>query len=98
MNVSTIARGLVCCVLSSAPIAGFCLPAPLYLSVPHFKNCLGNRVMGTWRSLCLPEARPPSCPSASWTKLKELPKGEALSLCPYRSSPSSSTSKSADHR
>lgn len=45
------------------------LPAPLYLSVDHWKNCVTNITRGQAQFICLPANKPLSCPQASWKKL-----------------------------
>lgn len=53
----------------------FCLPVlallpPKYLSVPHWKNCVGAMTRGSAQFICLPEKRPHHCSRSSWKKLK----------------------------
>ena len=45
--------------------------APPYLSVPDYRNCLGDHPSpsGTHTQLCLPVKKPDDCPPSSWNQL-----------------------------
>lgn len=47
----------------------FSLPAPPYLSVPHWKNCVDTLQKGSAQFVCLPDKKPAKCPNRSWKKL-----------------------------
>jgi len=49
---------------------------PAYLTIPNWKHCAGEKEMGTWTAHCIPAEKPPACPEASWTELKEKTKWE----------------------
>lgn len=46
------------------------LPAPLYLSVEQWKNCVHTQTRGQAKFICLPAEKPKSCPAISWKKLR----------------------------
>jgi hypothetical protein len=50
------------------PVA-WSLPAPAYLSVPHWKQCVGSVTKGSATFVCLPEKKPAKCPKSSWKSL-----------------------------
>jgi hypothetical protein len=45
---------------------------PAYLKVKGFKACMGEKDMGTWRSICLPSAKPSGCAQSSWQQLQAM--------------------------
>ena len=49
------------------------MPAPSYLSVTDYKQCLATADHGSWKGWCMPSVKPDNCPADSWTKLKQLP-------------------------
>jgi len=49
------------------------MPAPAYMDVPHYKDCLGDKDMGLWHSLCMPSTIADGCPQNSFDMLKEGP-------------------------
>ncbi|MBA4697284.1 MAG: hypothetical protein H2069_07850 [Legionella sp.] len=51
--------------------ASWALPAPKYLSVPHWKDCVQTRSQGSANFVCLPSKQPSQCPSSTWKKLSE---------------------------
>lgn len=65
-------------VILSMNSFGFALPAPQYLSVPHWKNCVKTMTKGTAQFVCLPTKKPRKCPSVSW---KSLTMGTMINTC-----------------
>lgn len=59
--------------------ASFALPAPPYLSVLQWKNCVNETVKGSAKFVCLPSKKPKSCPASSWQKLT---KEHLIDYCP----------------
>jgi len=55
---------------ASSPTAAI-LP-PKYLSVPDWKNCVGEVTRGSAQFICLPAKKPKGCPYRSWKKLHKL--------------------------
>lgn len=47
------------------------LPAPKYLSVPNWKDCVHTVTKGSAEFICLPLKRPDHCPDMSWRTLKD---------------------------
>jgi hypothetical protein len=45
------------------------LRTPAYLYVPHFKDCLATKNVGSAQFWCVPAAKPDNCPAASWQQL-----------------------------
>jgi hypothetical protein len=45
------------------------LPAPKYLSVPHWERCVRTVTKGTAKFVCLPSKKPDRCMSLSWQLL-----------------------------
>jgi len=61
---------IACLLISFSAISvSWSLPAPKYLSVPHWKACVHTVTKGTADFVCLPERQPDSCPSESWKTL-----------------------------
>ena len=76
---SKIAMLLVC-----VPVLASAMPAPKYLSVPSFKQCLITYSDGSATFLCLPAAQLKSCPNASWKQLNALTGKDAIAACPVQ--------------
>lgn len=53
-------------IFFSAISISWSLPAPKYLSVPHWKDCVQTMTKGTAQFVCLPSSAPKLCPAASW--------------------------------
>lgn len=53
-------------------IGGSAVLPPAYLSIAGWKSCIGTKDMGTWKSICVPKAKPAACSEASWKQLTEL--------------------------
>merc|ERR1719450_1999353 len=49
------------------------MPKPAYMNVPHFKDCLGEKNMGKWVSLCMPSTVANGCPMDSFNQLNDGP-------------------------
>lgn len=64
---------------ANTPVIG--MPAPRYLQVPHFQQCLASQQQGSYQTWCLPEQRPDNCPQASWQQLQQLPVGHQVPAC-----------------
>jgi hypothetical protein len=45
---------------------------PPYLRVDGWRECLEEKSMGSWTSLCFPDVKPDACLSTSWEKLSEM--------------------------
>ena len=43
---------------------------PKYLAVKDFRRCLATQQIGSYRTWCIPAAKPESCPATSWTSSK----------------------------
>ncbi|MBV9575619.1 MAG: hypothetical protein JO149_03245 [Gammaproteobacteria bacterium] len=56
----------------------FALPAPKYLSVPHWKSCVRTVTKGSAKFVCLPAKKPLKCPADSW---KTLMDGHMIDPC-----------------
>jgi len=61
--------------------------APPYLSVPNFKDCLGEHQQpgSTFTEKCMPDTKPEVCPQESWDKLAQVFVGDQC-LKPERQS------------
>lgn len=64
---------------SDTPAIG--MPAPRYLQVPDFQQCLASEQQGSYSTWCLLAQRPDSCPQASWQQLQQLPVGQQVPAC-----------------
>ena len=71
-RLSWLAFSIILAVSTSMSYAQSQLPAPAYLRVPHFKNCLKTKAKQGAQFWCLPKKRPDSCPRSSWKKLEGL--------------------------
>ena len=51
----------------------FQVGAPQYLSVPSFRDCLGDHpaLTGSYSELCLPAGKPRNCPGESWQSIQD---------------------------
>jgi hypothetical protein len=49
--------------------ASWSLPAPKYLSVPHWKSCTRTITKCGAQFVCLPSKKPAKCPQQSWEEL-----------------------------
>ena len=49
---------------------------PAYLSVPHFKDCLGRQSVNGASFWCKLDEKPEKCPLDSWKQLHEAGPGE----------------------
>lgn len=76
------ALAVLCAATATFTAASVCaaLP-PKYLDVPQFQACLGERPVGSYLALCLPEQRPAPCPEDSWRQLRELQGADAIEPC-----------------
>lgn len=57
------------------------MPAPRYLQVPGFKQCLASQQINTYRTWCLPADRPQACPQDSWDALSRLSGVDKMPAC-----------------
>ena len=82
MKLTTVIASVLMC----APVFALAVPAPKYLSVPNFKQCLGTVTQFSQGSstsfLCMPSAQPTNCPAASWKALNNLKGKDAVAFCP----------------
>ena len=51
----------------------FQVGAPQYLSVPSFRDCLGDHpaLTGSYSELCVPAGKPQNCPEESWKSIQD---------------------------
>jgi hypothetical protein len=56
----------------------FALPAPKYLSVPHWKRCVNLIKNDSAQFVCLPAKKPAKCSVSSW---KSLTEGKLINNC-----------------
>lgn len=62
---------LAVCLLFFNISVCWALPAPKYLSVPHWKSCAETIKQGSARFVCLPAKQPAHCPRSSWRTLNK---------------------------
>jgi hypothetical protein len=65
-----IKKHFVCSLLTILVIStSWSLPAPRYLTVPNWQNCVSKVTRGTAQFVCLPSRKPAYCPRSSWRTL-----------------------------
>jgi hypothetical protein len=66
-------------LIISAVSVSWSLPAPTYLSVPHWESCVHTVTKGTAKFVCLPSKKPAHCPRPSW---REFISQHLIENCP----------------
>lgn len=79
---------LSCAVPAFAQTAG--MPAPRYLQVPSFKQCLASQQIKTYSAWCLPADKPQACPQDSWDALSRLSGVDKMPACEPATTPAPS--------
>jgi len=59
-------------LLTALSFGSVAIPAPDYLQVENFQQCLMQQKTDTWTGWCLPKSQPNDCPDASWEALLNL--------------------------
>lgn len=54
---------------------------PAYLGIKGWQACVSSQSQGTWKSLCLPNAKPSKCHAKAWQLLQALTGADAVPLC-----------------
>ncbi len=76
MRLSFLVGGLP---VAAIPVSA-ALP-PKYLEIPQFERCLAEQDQGSYRTWCLPNARPAACPEESWRVLSALQGQDQVPPC-----------------
>ena len=53
---------------------------PAYLSVPHYKDCLGSQMQGSSSRFCKLMVKPEACPQESFDRLKDAFEGSHCTI------------------
>ena len=61
------------------------VPAPKYLAIADFKNCMHREDRGGYEAWCLPDKKPRTCRSKSWKDLQALDGQDRVPACQEKS-------------
>lgn len=81
MKTSPVLRPLLLLLPLLGASSSSALPAPKYLSIERFEQCLATQRQASHQSWCMPAQKAAACPESSWQQLKNLAPQDQVPAC-----------------